>query len=182
MKNHFTKGSLYQKSRSLMFLIVVLFVGLLQSFNGCDLLGVKSDDSLYGTWKAVGTPWADGYKITYSSETGKAYIEYLGDYSGLSTDFNFKGEIQYNSSKLTKNEGYIIFKVIQKGNSPYLELEVGKYSAVHWKDFTGDTVKMSTAYKPGGDKNNGVPTAEEAATEYTVPNGYYDQYGNYQRQ
>jgi len=180
MKNHFTKGSLYQKSSSLMFLIVVLFVGLLQSFNGCDLLGVKSDDSLYGTWKAVGTQWVDGYKITYSSETGKAYIEYLGDYSGSSTDMNFKGEIQDNSSKLTKNEGYIIFKVIQKGNSSYLE--VGKYSAVHWKDFTGDTVKMSNAYKMDGDKNNGVPTADVAATEYTVANGYYTYYGDYQRQ
>ena len=174
MKNHFTKGSLYQKSRSLMFLIVVLFVGLLQSFNGCDLLEVKSDDSLYGTWKAVGTPWVDGYKI-YSSETGNAYIEYLGVYSD-----DFKGEIQDNSSKLTKNEGYIIFKVIQKGNSSYLE--VGKYSAVHWKDFTGDTVKMSNAYKVNGDKNNGVPTAEEAATEYTVDNGYYGYHGDYQRQ
>lgn len=165
-----------------MLLIGILLVGLLQSFTACDLLGIKSDDSLYGTWKAVGTQWVDGYKITFNSETGKAYIEYLGDYSGSSTDMNFKGEIQDNSSKLTKNEGYIIFKVIQKGNSPYLELEVGNYSAVHWKDFTGDTVKMATAYKVGGNKNNGMPTAAEAAQEYTVANGYYTYYGDYQRQ
>ena len=43
-------------------------------------------------------------------------------------------------------------------------------------------MKQAAAYKLGGDKNNGVPTAEEAATEYTDTNGYYTYYGYYQRQ
>ncbi|MFQ3621558.1 MAG: hypothetical protein SNJ78_11520 [Spirochaetales bacterium] len=164
------------------FLLVVLLVAAtagLSTLSSCDLMGSKSGESLYGTWKAVGTEWIDGYTIWYDGSKEKAYIKYLSMYPEIS-DFGFIGEIQPNSTGFKETTGYIYFKVLERGMFSFLE--IGKYSAVHWENFTGDTIKMGTAYINEGNNNAGLPTVQEAIQEYTIENGYFVLHGEYQRQ
>ena len=156
--------------RILLLMVAVAFVLGTQSFLGCDLAGSKSDDSLLGYWKSS---YGDGFELYYEN----LQLKYK-QYDDATKTVSFAG-IVVNNPDLTASTGYIIIQITDTGT---WGITVGNYYAVHWKDFTGDTVKQAAAYKVGGDKNNGVPTAEEAATEYTVTNGYYTYYGNYQRQ
>ncbi|MBP7495057.1 MAG: hypothetical protein KA771_06140 [Spirochaetales bacterium] len=164
-----------RKGAAFVLLAIALVAGV-QSFISCDLEGSdSSSDSLVGYWKSS---YGDGYKIYWDSDLDSYSIEY-SPVDIDSYDDSFKGLIMQNVN-FQSSEGYIVFKCIEKGNMSFLE--IGKYSAVHWKDFLGDTVKMATAFIYQGDKNSGFPTEEEAAAEYTVENGYYTLHGDYERQ
>ena len=156
--------------RILILMVAVAFVLGTQSFLGCDLAGSKSDDSLLGYWKS--SYYGDGFELYYENDQLK-----YKQYDDATKTVSFAG-IVVNNPDLTASKGYIIIQITDTGT---WEKTVGNYYAVHWKDFTGDTVKQAAAYKADG-QNNGVPTPEEAATEYTVTNGYYQIYGDYQRQ
>jgi len=140
------------------------------TLTSCDLLGGKTDDSLVGYWKSS---FGDGFEI-YGSYPNTKFKQY----DDASKTVSFAGDI-VNSPSLTASSGYLIIKITDGGT--WMKT-VGDYFAVHWKEFTGDTVKQATAYKVGGTNNNGMPTADAAAAEYTVENGYYTRYGDYQRQ
>ena len=157
-----------------MFLIVLLFVGLLQSFTACDLLGTKSDDSILGEWKSQSN---EGYIIKFDSALDSYVIERLDPWG-----YGYKGIIQLSyTTSFSKKEGYIIFQVKEKGSES--SLEVNKYFAVRWEDFLGDTVRMGDAWKSDGILT-GTDTPQQAKNEYTVENGYYTGIANavYQRQ
>ncbi len=148
-----------------LFLAAFLLLAGVQSFTACDLLGAKSDDSIVGEWKS---PANDGYRIKYDATIDVYRIEYFDTYG-----FDFKGiVVSEYTTRFTAKEGFIVFKVTEKGSSPLLELEVGKYSVVRWEDFTGDTIMMGIAWKNGG-MNEGMDTPQQAALEYTVENGYF---------
>ncbi|GEM_PF-1128717 len=161
----------------IVFLLITMAAVGLQTFTSCDLLGVKEGDTILGTWKSP--EGGDGYKIYYNSSQDQYRIEYFNNFG---TDF--KGIIQktYTTNFKEKN-GYIVLLITDKGNSPYLEIELDKYYVVRWEDFIGDSIRMGNAYKQGG-VNIGLSTPQDAKNEYTVENGYFAYMGNaeYQRQ
>lgn len=160
-----------QVSRVLLGLLIfaVAMVGL-QTLTSCDLAGSKSEDSLKGYWKSS---YEDGFEIYYENLDLK-----YKQYDNAAKTVSFAGNV-VNNPDLTASSGYIIIKITDGGT---WGKTVNAYYACHWKEFTGDTVKGSAAFKVGGTNNDGMPTAEAAAAEYTVENGYYTFYGTYQRQ
>jgi len=174
MKNHLTQGSSQKKSGFLLVFLLVLLVGLLQSFTACDLLGTKSGDTILGEWKSQ---YGEGYIIKYDSALDSYVIERIDPWG-----YDYKGTIQlpYTTS-FSKKEGYIIFQVNEKGSQS--SLEVNKYFAVRWEDFLGDTVRMGDAWRSDGILT-GTNTPQQAKDEYTVKNGYFTGMAHsiYQRQ
>jgi hypothetical protein len=158
-----------RKGAALVLLAIALGVGV-QSFTSCELEGSSSSDSLLGYWKS--SIYGDGFELYYESNQLK-----LKQYDDAEKNLSFAGNV-VNNPDLTAGSGYLIIRITDGGS--WVKTE-GYYYAVHWKDFTGDTVKGAAAYKEGG-KNEGVSTSKEAAAEYTVGNGYYAFYGEYERQ
>ncbi len=135
------------------------------ALSGCDASSGPTGDSLVGVWSSSG---GDGFTVT---ETTFSYQ--YGDTE------QFAGDIA-NDPDLSAGSGYIVMRITSRLNS--WDPEVGKYVAIHWKNFTGDGVKESSAYKTGGSYNSGMDTLAEAEAEYTVANGYYGYYGEYLRE
>jgi hypothetical protein len=158
-----------RKGAALVLLAIALGVGV-QSFTSCELEGSSSSDSLLGYWKSS---YGDGFELYYESNQLR-----LKQYDDAEKNLSFAGNV-VNNQALTAGSGYLIIRITDGGS--WVKTE-GYYYAVHWKDFTGDTVKGAAAFIYGGDKNAGLPTAEEAAAEYTVENRYYIFYGDYERQ
>lgn len=171
------KGSaqniMYRTFRLLVLVpMILLFVVGLQSFTSCDLLGDKKEDSLVGYWKSG---YGDGFEIKWDASSG-GYL--FKQYDDANKTVSFAGVI-VNNPDLAASTGYILLRITD-GGTWYKTVDT--YYGVHWKDFTGDTVKEASAYKVGGANNDGMPTAEQAIQEYTVENGYFIYYGEYQRQ
>lgn len=122
-------------------------------------------DNLIGTWEFNGQ-WTESYTITKDSFTN-------GYYAG-------------NNAKVYKTDdksGYIYIKYTKAMNADYTYSEtapdVGKWYAVHYKDLTDSTLKLSGAYKADG--KSAVATIEEAKAEFTVDNGYFGIYSELEK-
>ena len=91
----------------------------------------------------------------------------------------FKGTI-VNNPDLTQTSGYITLKITDDGayDSPTLD----SYYVIHYKNYTGTTMKESSAYKSGSSYNSGATTQALAEAEFTVANGYFGMYGDYTKQ
>lgn len=118
-------------------------------------------DNLIGTWEFNGQ-WTESYTIT------KDTFSSAGSYAG-------------NNAKVYKTDeksGYIYIQYTKAANADltYSETapDVGKWYAVHYKDLTDSTLKLSGAYKADG--KSAVATIDEAKAEFTVDNGYFDFY------
>ncbi len=93
----------------------------------------------------------EGYKITDTT------IEYIDNFYG----FGWEAEL------VEVADPYIYYKAS------------GKYSAVAYKELSKDSCKFATAYKADG--KSPVDTLEEAKTEFTIGNKYFEIYGTYGR-
>ncbi len=132
---------------------------------GCDAATGPTGDSLVGVWSSSG---GDGFTVTDTT--------YSYEYGGIE---QYAGEIA-NNPDLSAESGYIVMRITRRLNS--WDPEVGKYVAVHWKDFSGDGMSESNAYKAGSAYNSGMDTLAAAEAEYTVANGYFGIYGEYLRE
>ena len=85
------------------------------------------------------------------------------------------GDVASNKSLLKNSYGYLIIKITTFSEANTSQTyQKDKFLAVHWKNLTAATVEVSTPYKQDSTKNGGVNNLEEAKTEYTVDNGYFD--------
>lgn len=121
---------------------------------------VNVPDNLIGTWEFDGQ-YPETYTITKDSFTN-------GYYAG-------------NNAKVYKtseNSGYIYIQYTKAANADWTYSEtapdVGKWYAVSYKDLTDSTLKLSGAYKADG--KSATSTIEEAKSEFTIENGYFDFY------
>lgn len=126
---------------------------------------VNVPDNLIGTWEFHGQ-WDESYTITKDSFTN-------GYYAG-------------NNAKVYKTDdksGYIYIKYTKAANADWTYSEtapdVGKWYAVHYKDLTDSTLKLSGAYKADG--KTATATIEEAKAEFTVDNGYFGAYSELEK-
>ena len=121
---------------------------------------VNVPDNLIGTWEFHGS-WDESYTITKDSFTN-------GYYAG-------NNEKVYKTSE---NSGYIYIQYTKAANADWTYSEtapdVGKWYAVSYKDLTDSTIKLSGAYKTDG--KSATSTIEEAKSEFTIENGYFDFY------
>lgn len=151
--------------------LAVLVAGLLVfsfQLSGCAKEPEESA-SLEGYWLYSGA-YADGFEIT-----GNNFLQY----SDAKKTVSFAGTIE-NAPDLSADAGIIIIKITDDG--AWDTMTVGSYYGISWKNLSETGVSESSAFKVGGTKNSGLPTLEEAKTEYTVANLYFGIYGDYARQ
>ena len=138
----------------------MIFVAVLV-LSGCGKTPAKA--SIYGDW--VDSSKAH-YEITKSTfkNYGENYDSYAGD--NLTVD------------EISDTEGTIFIKYTIAANADWTYSatapDVGKWYAISYKDLTENAVKISGAYKAGG--KTACATLEEAKTEFTAANGYFDYY------
>ena len=133
---------------------------------------LSSDSPLIGKWK-------DSYDSTYEisqnefSNYGYGYDSYAGNnlvISITSNDFS-SGYIyiQYTKAYCAEHSN-LEDKYIYDNDSP----DVGKWYAISYKSLTASSIKISGAYKKGGETS--TETLEEAMAEFTIENGYFSTY------
>ena len=139
--------------------------------SGCDLATSSTDVSLSGYWKST---YGDGFELSGNTNDGFLYTQY----DNASRDISFAGTV-VNNPDFDASTGYIILWITNGGTGTKTE---GYYYAGHWKNLSGSVVASAGAYNGTSALNDGMPTIAGAIAEYTVANGYYGYYGEYELQ
>jgi hypothetical protein len=145
-----------------MFLILFFFAGCSTNPSNEDF---QKKPELNGYWKSS---YGDGFEISNSS---------YNQYDDASKALSFSGDIVKNSG-LVSVEGYLVIRITNPGS---WGKTTGKYYIIRWKNFSGNKIMQSSAYKSGG-YNDGLDTIESAESEYTEANGYFTIYPDYEKQ
>lgn len=126
----------------------------------------SADTVLTGYWKSS---FGDGFEVKDGVFTS---------YADAAKTVTWKGEIIKELTD-SKTEGGYVLKVFDSTEewAPFND----KYIVIRWKDYSITTVKEAAPYH-ATKEYNGLDTAEQAEKEYTVLNGYYGMYGDYQKQ
>lgn len=152
-------------------LMVAALAACLVLLSGCELATSSADGALTGYWKST---FGDGFDLSGNTLEGFRYVQY----DDADRNVSFAG-IVANRPNFDASTGYIIVLVTEPGS---WGKTAGSYYAIHWKNLSGSLVTAASAYKVGGAHNNGMETLAEALAEYTVKNGYYGYYGEYEKQ
>ncbi len=152
-------------------LMVAALAACLVLLSGCELATSSADGALTGYWKSTS---GDGFELSGNTLEGFRYVQY----DDADRNVSFAG-IVANRPNFDASNGYIIVLVTEPGS---WGKTAGSYYAIHWKNLSGSLVAAASAYKVGGAHNNGMETLAEALAEYTVKNGYYGYYGEYEKQ
>jgi len=151
--------------------MVAALAACLVLLSGCELVTSSADGALTGYWKST---FGDGFDLSGNTLEGFRYVQY----DDADRNVSFAG-IVANRPNFDASTGYIIVLVTEPGS---WGKTAGSYYAIHWKNLSGSLVAAASAYKVGGAHNNGMETLAEALAEYTVKNGYYGYYGEYEKQ
>jgi len=151
--------------------MVAALAACLVLLSGCELATSSADGALTGYWKST---FGDGFDLSGNTLEGFRYVQY----DDADRNVSFAG-IVANRPNFDASTGYIIVLVTEPGS---WGKTAGSYYAIHWKNLSGSLVAAASAYKVGGAHNNGMETLAEALAEYTVKNGYYGYYGEYEKQ
>ncbi len=151
--------------------MVAALAACLVLLSGCELATSSADGALTGYWKST---FGDGFDLSGNTLEGFRYVQY----DDADRNVSFAG-IVANRPNFDASTGYIIVLVTEPGS---WGKTADSYYAIHWKNLSGSLVAAASAYKVGGAHNNGMETLAEALAEYTVENGYYGYYGEYEKQ
>lgn len=125
-------------------------------------------------------------EVSYSDIFGKWTDDSGSIYEITEDSFKNYGEgwsaYEGNSLEIIPNDdgksGTIFLKYTVSANPDWsysnTAPDVGKWYAVSYKNLTKNSVSLSGAYKLGGKTSTG--TFKEAIQEFTVANGYFDNY------
>ncbi len=137
--------------------ISLIFAALL--FVSCDPVVDTSTGDIYGTW---------------SNSSGEKYVitsSYYNNYYGFTT-------LYYSTDNVVvvKSDDYSGYVYCQFNDASHLGYgaTVGQWYALHYKELTSSSVKISQAYKSGG--KAACDSLEQAREEYTIANGYFGSY------
>ena len=152
-------------------IMTAILVAALVILSGCDLASSREEGALTGYWKSV---HGDGFEITGNLFSGYHYTQF----DDADKSISFAGTVA-NEPDFDATSGYIIIRITDTGNWGKTE---GAYLGIHWENLSDSLVAASSAYKAGSAYNNGIESLSEALAEYTVKNGYFGYYGDYQKQ
>ncbi|MDR1900311.1 MAG: hypothetical protein LBQ55_09905 [Treponema sp.] len=116
---------------------------------------------------------------------GLASMAYYDD--GFVVDVAAKTFYYYQDSTFTTKWGGPVVATVSEGDATvmivkidevtgswYVPPTVGNYFAAAYKNLTHYAVSSCTAFKMAAGDNDGADTIEEAISEYTIANGYFD--------
>jgi hypothetical protein len=151
--------------------MVAALAACLVLLSGCELATSSTDGVLTGYWTSI---YGDGFELSSNTLEGFRYVQY----NDADRSVSFAGTVVNNPDYFARS-GYLVIRISDPGSFYKTE---GAYYVIHWKNLSGSLVSASSAYKVGGAHNNGMPTIADALAEYTVENGYYGYYGEYEKQ
>jgi len=121
---------------------------------------------LSGYWKSG----YDGFEVN-----GTAFTQYGDTAKGVS----FAGTV-VNVRNITPTKGYLTILITNSGS--WGNTTVGFFYVVAWEIISDKTIKESAAYKSGSTSNAGMLTRIAAENEFTIDNGYFGMFGDYNKQ
>ena len=121
--------------------------------------------------------WQDSYNSIFEisqnefSNYGDNYLSYAGNNLVISiTSNDFSSGYIYIQYTRAADENWNY--TTDKTKAP----DVGKWYAISYKSLTASSIKISGAYKKGGETS--TETLEEAMAEFTIENGYFSTYSD----
>ncbi len=137
----------------------VAFVAVLV-LSGCNQPKDETGVSIYGNWVSA---WGEKYEITTTAYNN--YYTYDNDFT-----------LYYSTApiaikEITSTSGFVYGKFNDETHIGY-GAQVGQWYALYYTDLTDTSVNFYQPYKAGG--KAGCDTLEEAKTEYTIDNGYFN--------
>ena len=129
-----------------------------------------SSDLITGTW--VNLTYGEKYEVLTSGYNN--YSHYDSSYNLHPTDwFLYYATVNVYVKKTSENTGYVYS---QFNDSTHIGsgATVNQWYAFHYKNLSTNSVQISQAYKAGG--MAACNTLEQAVTEFTIANGYYERY------
>ena len=152
-------------------LMVAAFAACLVLLSGCELATSSTDGALTGYWKST---FGDGFDLSGNTLEGFRYVQY----DDADRNVSFAGTV-VNNPDYFATSGYLVILISDPGT---FDITKGAYHVVHWKNLSGSLVAAASAYNGTSTYNKGMPTIAGALAEYTVANGYYGYYGEYEKQ
>lgn len=127
---------------------------------------LSTDSPLIGKWKDSDSSI---YEISQNefSNYSDTYLSYAGNNLVI--------------SKTSENSGYIYIQFTRAADENWNYTtdkekapDIGNWYAISYKSLTASSIKISGAYKDGGETS--TETLEEAMAEFTIENGYFSTY------
>ena len=129
---------------------------------------LSTDSPLIGKWKDSDSSI---YEISQNefSNYSDTYLSYAGNNLVI--------------SKTSENSGYIYIQFTRAADENWNYTtdkekapDIGNWYAISYKSLTASSIKISGAYKDGGETS--TETLEEAMAEFTIENGYFAMYSD----
>lgn len=127
---------------------------------------LSTDSPLIGKWKDSDSSI---YEISQNefSNYSDTYLSYAGNNLVI--------------SKTSENSGYIYIQFTRAADENWNYTtdkekapDIGNWYAISYKSLTASSIKISGAYKDGGETS--TETLKEAMAEFTIENGYFSTY------
>ncbi len=173
------KSSRFNFGRALSLLCAIFFVSF--SFISCQ----QEEDTEYVYEYVIVNPYTDS--ADYETLNSNSWVSNFGDayvFNNASVtydDGDYESEYDYGwTGKVAGVYGnYIYFKYVTVGSGLDTSL-VGKYNAINFKNLTSSSVSMGTATNYYNKRKACTDTLEEAVKEFTLANGYWSYWGDYE--
>ena len=157
------------KIMGIMFVCAALVSAFVSCKNPVNGPSNFSEDSLNGTWVSPDGNWIINTTAKTLDNGGDGWLGYAGN------------ELSVVFTNNENTEGYIYIKYTRSYTGTgwdYSESapDVGKYYALSFKNLTDSSIKISGAYKDGGQTS--CTTLDAAKQEFTIANGYFGAYSD----
>ncbi len=169
------KSTRFNFGRALTLLCAVFFLTF--NFVSCK----QEDDTETEYVYVIVNPYTDSddYKTLNGSTWTSEYADYYAFDDATVTYYD--GGYGYNWTGTVAGiyGNYIYFKYETVGSELDTSL-VGKYNAINFKNLTSSSVSMGTASNYTNKRKACTDTLEEAVKEFTIANGYWSSWGDYE--
>lgn len=147
-------------------LVAIALTAMTLCLVGCEQPKDPTLSALEGKWKSA---YDEVYTITADTFDAGEY-SYAGNELEIVEDDETSGRIfvKYTRAYCLTHSDYAKFIFAYDTDAP----DVGKWYAIHYEDLTESSVKISGAYGAKSSTN----TLEEAKSEFTVDNGYFEKH------
>ena len=168
------KSTRFNFGRALLTLCAIFFVSF--SFISCQ----QEEDPEYVYEYVIVTPYTDS--ADYGTLNSNSWESTYGDayaFNNASVTYSDNWGFNWTGTVAGIYGNYIYFKYETVGTALDPSL-VGKYNAINFKNLTSSSVSMGTASNYTNKRKACTDTLEEAVKEFTIANGYWSSWGDYE--
>ena len=172
------KSTRFNFGRALLTLCAIFFVSF--SFISCQQETETEYVSDYVYEYVIVNPYTDS--ADYGTLNSNSWVSNYGDaytFNNASVTYSDNWGFNWTGTVAGIYGNYIYFKYETVGTALDPSL-VGKYNAINFKNLTSSSVSMGTASNYTNKRKACTDTLEEAVKEFTIANGYWSSWGDYE--